>query len=58
MGNRYILKKLKGKKKFNIPGKLLKYENDDTIKVIISVNFEDSQIFKKKSNSFSQHRML
>lgn len=42
MGNRYILKKLKGKKKFNIPGKLLKYENDDTIKVIISVNFEDS----------------
>ena len=39
-GKRYILKKAEGNKTFNIPGKLLDYENDNTIN--ISVNSVDS----------------
>ena len=46
-GNRYLLKKNKGKKKYTIPGKLLNYVNDDIIKVIISVNVNDSIYLKK-----------
>ena len=46
-GNRYLLKKNKGKKKYTIPGKLLNYVNDDKIKVIISVNVNDSIYLKK-----------
>ena len=49
-GNRYILRNIKGKKKFNVPGKLLKYVNDVTIKVCISVSVDDSEIFKKNKN--------
>lgn len=45
--SRYILKKIQGKKLFDVPGKHLNTVNDETIKVIISVNVKDSEIFKK-----------
>ena len=44
-GNSYELKKTKGKNKFIIPGKLREYISDDTIKVKISVDLEDNEIF-------------
>ena len=46
-GNRYILKKIKGKHNFVIPGVLLNYINDDTIKIKVSVDIKNSKIFKK-----------
>lgn len=46
-GNRYILKKIKGKHNFVMPGVLLNYINNDTIKVKVSVDIKSSIIFKK-----------
>lgn len=48
-GNSYVLKKTKGKNKFIIPGKLMEYISDDTIKVKISVDLEDNEIFIKNN---------
>ena len=46
-GKRYILEKAKNKREFTVPGKLIKYLNDNTIKVVISANIDNKDILKK-----------
>lgn len=46
-GKRYVLKKGKHIKTYNIPAKLLFYINDNTINIIINISLENNDIIKK-----------